>query len=58
MSFLIVINLLEASIYVFDKKFDCIKRVAKVFFLRKVESDLIFNVLLLLLSILILLSFV
>ncbi len=47
--FLIVINLLKASIYVFDKNFNYIERVAKAFLLCKVKSDLTFNASLLLL---------
>jgi len=57
-SFLIIIDLLEASICVFDKNFDYIERVAKAFLLREVESDLTFNASLLLLFASTLLSFV
>jgi len=55
--FLIVINLLEASICVFDKNFDCIERIIEAFLLCEVESNLIFNASLLLLFASTLLSF-
>ncbi len=42
-------NLLKALIYIFNKNFNCIKEIAKAFLLRKIESNLTFNILLLLL---------
>ncbi len=55
--FLIVLNLLKASICVFDKNFNCIERIAKAFLLCEVKSDLTFNASLLLLFASTLLSF-